>query len=174
MDKVVDFLFSHQANFFWSLGAFLVFVVILYPLGVKKILAAIDAREAKIRGDLGEAEQAALKAKQVRADLDQQMKDAEHRIQELMSEARRDAEGLKSTMMDQGRTEIEALRVRALREIEAARHGAIVSLRREVAEIAVIVASQAIDAHMDVNKHEALVVDAIDRFEAQQAAAGKG
>jgi F-type H+-transporting ATPase subunit b len=158
---------SYTANFFWALSAFVVFVLILYRLGVKHVLAAIDAREAKIRTDLHEAEQAAVKAKQVKAELDQQMKAAAHQVQELMAEARRDAEALKTQLMDQGRTEVDGMRVRALREIEAARHGAIVSLRREVAEVAVLVAEKAINERLDAGKHEQLVVDAIARFEAQ-------
>lgn len=167
MDQLLS---SFGAHFVWGLVAFAVFVLGLYRLGVKHVLAAIDAREERIRSDLAEAEQAATKAKQVRADLDKQMRDAEGRIQEMIAEARRDAEALKSGMLDQGRTEVEALRVRALREIEAARHGAIVSLRREVTDMSILVAEKAIGERLDRSKHEQLVADAITRFEAQQGA----
>ena len=163
-------LASFDVHFYWGIAAFVVFVLVLYRMGVKHILVAVEAREERIRSNLAEAELAATKAKQVRADLDKQMREAEGRIQEMIAEARRDAEALKSSMLDQGRSEVEAIRTRALREIEAARFTAIVSLRREVTDLSMLVAEKAIGERLNQSKHEQLVADAITRFEAQQGA----
>lgn len=164
MDAILS---NFLAQFLWGLAAFVVFVLILFKVGVKQILAAVDAREAKIKADLQAADDAASHAKKVIAENEAKMKAAEHEIQERMTEFRRDAEAHKIKLIDQGRAEIETLRHRAMREIEAARHAAIVSLRSEIAEISVSVAEKAARVHLDPAKHEELVLTAIEAYEAQ-------
>jgi F-type H+-transporting ATPase subunit b len=162
-----QFLTSNAAHFFWGLSAFVVFVVILIPLAVKPVLAAVDAREAKIREDLESAERVAIEAQKAKAQLEALIKANEGKISEMMAEARRDAEAHKAQMIEAGRADIEAIRVRALREIEAARHAAVISLRGEVAEIAVLVAEKAIRERFDAKKHEDVVAQAISAYEAK-------
>lgn len=164
-----EILTSNLAQFIWGLSAFVVFVLILFKVGVKHILAAVDAREARIRKDLSDAEQASLEAKRQREANEVERKAHEAKIAELMAEVRRDAEEHKSKLVEQGRQEIEAMRVRALREIEAARHAAVVDLRNVVSEVAVLVAEKAIGERLDVAKHEDLIRVAVERFDTQNA-----
>ncbi len=169
MDQLLT---SFAANFFWGLSAFVVFVLILIRLGVKPILEAVDAREAKIRQDLASAENVAQEAKKAKAQLEALIKSNEAKIAEMIGEARRDGEALKAKMIELGQTEAEAIRVRALREIEAARHAAVISLRAEVAEIVVLVAERAIHERLDAAKHENLVLEAISHYESKLTKVG--
>jgi F-type H+-transporting ATPase subunit b len=164
MDAILS---NFLAQFLWGLAAFVVFVLIVFKLGVKHILAAVDAREAKIKADLQSATDAAGHAAKVIAENEAKLKEAEHDIAERMAEARRDAEANKAKLIDQGRVEIDAMRHRALREIEAARHTAVVSLRREIAEISVAVAEKAARVQLDPAKQEELVLTAIEAYETQ-------
>jgi F-type H+-transporting ATPase subunit b len=164
-----EILTSNLAQFIWGLSAFVVFVLILFKVGIKHILAAVDAREARIRKDLSDAEYASVEAKRQREANEIERKAHEAKIAELMAEVRRDAEEHKSKLVEQGRQEIEAMRVRALREIEAARHAAVVDLRNVVAEVAVLVAEKAIGERLDVAKHEDLIRVAVERFDTQNA-----
>ncbi len=164
-----DILTSNLAQFIWGLSAFVVFVLILFKVGVKRILVAVDAREAKIRKDLLDAEEAAGEARRQREVNEKERKAHEGKIAELMAEVRRDAEDHKAKLIEHGRVEIEAMRVRALREIEAARHAAVAGLRRQIAEVATLVAEKAIGERMDMAKHEELITAAITRFDAQNA-----
>ena len=164
---MVDFFLGHIPDFFWGIGAFIVFVLFLFKVGLRPVLAAVDAREARIRKDLAEAEQAAVEAKLQRAANELERKAHEVKMAEAMAEIRRDAEEHKSKLIEQGRVEIDAMRVRALREIEAARHAAVVGLRTQIAEVAVIVAEKAIGERLDVAKHESLIEAAVSRFDAQ-------
>jgi F-type H+-transporting ATPase subunit b len=84
-----------------------------------------------------------------------------------MAEARRDGEAAKAQLVEHGRTEIEAIRTRALREIDAARSAAVINLRSEVAEIATSVAEKIIRQNLDAAKHEQLVATAIDAYESK-------
>lgn len=156
---------SFDANFYWGLAAFVVFVLLFLKLGVKHILAAVDARDAKITRELKESEESYTKAKQLQADLEKQLRDAEGRITAMMTEARRDADVLKAKTIEQGRGELEAMRNRALVEIEAARHTAVTQLRAEVAEVATLVAEKILHGQLDAKKHEDLVMRAIETYE---------
>jgi F-type H+-transporting ATPase subunit b len=163
-----EFFASNVANFIWGCAAFLVFVLGFYMLGVKHILAAVDAREAKIAREIREAEEAYARAKKVQADVDAKFAAAESKISELMAEARRDAEKHKGDLVEKGRTEIEALRNRSLRDIEAARHAAVIMLRQEIAEVSVQVAEKIVREKLDAAKHEQLVSQALEAYEASQ------
>jgi F-type H+-transporting ATPase subunit b len=171
---IADFIFEHISDFFWGLGAFVLFVLILYRMAAKHVLAAVQAREEKIARELRESEDAYTKAKQVQAELEAKFRAAEGRISELMSEARRNADQLKTEAVEKGREEIEALRVRSLRDIEAARHAAIVDLRAEVAELAAMVAEKILREKVDARQQEQFTAQAIDAFEARRAGIGAG
>lgn len=159
-------LSSFTAQFFWGLSAFIVFVLVLYRLGVTKILAAVDARDAKIRKDLADAEEAAAKAKVMQAELEKKIRASEEQVTATATRLRMEAETAKEALVEKGRVEIEAMRVRAMQDIEAARHAVIVNLRKEVADIAIEVAGKIITAKLDDARQGELVKQAIDAYEA--------
>ena len=166
----MDTFFSDNlVHFFWALGAFVVFVLIFIRLGVKHVLAAVDAREARIARELAESEATFARAKLMQADLDLQMKGAEARIAEMIGEAKRDAEALKARIVEGSRGEIEAIRTRSLREIEGARHTAIVQLKQAVAEIAVQVAEKIVREKLDAGAQQQVVGSALEAYEARLA-----
>lgn len=164
MDK---FFSDNLVHFYWALGAFVVFVLIFIKLGVKHVLAAVDAREAKIARELKESEDAYAKAKQLKEELDRQMKGAEAKIAEMIAEAKRDGEALKAKIVESGRADIDAVRVRSLREIEAARHTAIVELKQAVAEVAIQVAENIVREKLDAGRQEQVVASALGVYESR-------
>lgn len=165
MDQITSFFIGHIPDFVWGIAAFVVFVLILLKLALKPVIQALDAREAKIRNELLESEQAYQKAKQVKDDLERQLKEAERTIAAKMAEARKDAETYKSEMMEKGKAEIDAMRVRALREIEAARYGAVMAVRTQIAEVAADVAGRILKETVDPGRHVGFVDQAIHSFE---------
>jgi F-type H+-transporting ATPase subunit b len=164
MDK---FFSDNLVHFFWALAAFVAFVLLFVKLGVKHVLAAVDARESKIARELKESEEAYAKAKQVREELDRLMKGAEAKISEMIKEATRDGEAIRAKAVETAREEIDAVRNRSLREIEAARHGAIMQLKQAVAEVAVQVAEKIVREKLDASKQEQVVGSALDAYEAR-------
>ena len=159
-------LSSFTAQFIWGLSAFIVFVLVLYRLGVTKILAAVDARDEKIRKDLAEAESAAAKAKQMQAELEKKIRATEEQVTAMATKMRLEAEQAKDALVEKGRAEVEALRQRSLQDIEAARHAAIVNLRKEIADIAADVAAKVITVKLDDARQGELVGKAIEAYEA--------
>jgi F-type H+-transporting ATPase subunit b len=159
-------LSSFTAQFFWGLSAFIVFVLVLYRLGITQILAAVDARDEKIRKDLAEAEAAAANAKTMQIELEKKIRASEEQVTVTANRLRHEAELAKDALVEKGRAEVEAMRVRVLQDIEAARHAAIMQLRQEVADIATEVAGKIIIAKLDDGRQGDLVKQAIDAYEA--------
>jgi F-type H+-transporting ATPase subunit b len=162
-----EFLSSYLGSFIWSLSIFVVFVLILLKVGVKHVLAAVDAREAKIARELKESEDAYAKAKALKDELDAKMRGAEAKISEMIKEAARDGEAIKAKAVETAREEIDAARNRSLREIEAARHATIVQLKQAVAEVAVQVAEKIVREKLDAAKQEQVVGAALDAYESR-------
>lgn len=165
---IQDFVNNHIPDFFWAMGAFVVFVLILLKVGLKPVAKALAEREAKITREIKESEDAYAKAKALKEQLDAQLRNAENKISEMMAEARRDAEAHKTSLVEQGRGEIEGIRQRSLRDIDAARSAALLDLRSEVAEIATQVAEKIVKQNLDARGNDQLVAAAIDAFEAQR------
>ncbi len=163
----MEFLLDHAYSYFFGLAAFLIFATVIAKVGIRPIVQAIDARESKLKLELKESEDAYTKAKQLKEQLDAQLRNAEAKIAEMMAEARRDGEAAKAQLVEHGRTELDAIRTRALREIDAARSAAVINLRAEVAEIATSVAEKIIRQNLDAAKHEQLVGTAIDAYESK-------
>lgn len=159
-----ELLESNAWNFFWGLAAFIVFVLIIGRIGVRQILTAVQAREEKIAREMKEAEDAYARARKVQADVDAKFAAAEGRIAELMNQARAAAEGHRTELVEKGRQEIEAMRSRALVDIEAARHAALVSVRQQIADIAIEVSEKIVRERLDPARHEAMVGEALQAY----------
>ncbi len=156
-------------NFWWGIGAFVLFVLLFFRLAFKHILAAVDARERQIAGQMKEAEDAYLRAKRVQAEVDAKFAAAESSIAALIADARKHAEELKTDLLEKGRAEIEAQRQRSLRDIDAARNAALNSMRGQIAEVAIQVAERIIREKMSPAVHETLVAETMAAY----AAAGR-
>jgi len=163
-DAKTSFFLNHVPSFVFSAAAFLIFLWIVARFGVKPIMKAIEARDERIGTQLDEAEQAFARAKNLQKELDEKLAGAEARINELMAEARKDGESAKAALVEEGRGEIDVQRQRALREIEAALHAAVVELRDEVADLSTIVAGKILDERLDASRHQDLVATTIEDY----------
>ena len=173
----MEFLFAQLPSFVWAVFAFCLFVGGILKFGIKPIVQAIDARDARIDEQMTQAEEAATTAQALQAKLDEQLSGAEAKIQEMLAEAKKDGEDLKNKLLEQGRVEVEELRHKTMREIEAARYQAIVALREEVAEVSTTVAEKILTKKLDAGLHQELVADAVADYEKGQGlsmAGGEG
>ncbi|MFW5752899.1 MAG: hypothetical protein ACOCYV_02485 [Planctomycetota bacterium] len=169
MGGIGDFLFGAIPDFVWGVVAFVLFVLVLYRMGIKNILVAVDAREGRIRAQMEAAASAAAAAAIRQEKLDAEFAAVEDKIRAMMAEARRDAAVLRERAIEEGQAEVESQRAQALREIDAARHQAVLDLRREMADIGLLMAGRAIDAELDRERHRELVERALDDYVNAQA-----
>jgi F-type H+-transporting ATPase subunit b len=113
---------------FWSGVTFVIFLFVLARFAWKPLIAALDQREGKIRGDISAAESARLKAEQLLAEHAKRMAQVHDEVREALAEARRDAERLKQEIVGVAQKEAQAAKDRAVHEISRARDGALKDL----------------------------------------------
>lgn len=169
---MLEFIYNSVPDFFFALLAFVVAVLVVLKWGLKPVVAAIDARDQRIASQLEQAETTNRKANELQAELDRQLKGAEAKIAEMIRRAEAEGNEHKQRIVEEGRAEADRLRVRALRDIDAARHGAVIELRREIAEIATQVAESVIRRELDTQLQGELVSTAVKAYEREMFGVG--
>ncbi|TVR13963.1 MAG: ATP synthase F0 subunit B [Planctomycetota bacterium] len=162
---MIEFIFNTVPDVVFSLLAFVIAGMVVLKWGIKPVVQAIDAREKRIASQLEQADAANAKAAELRADLDRQLAGAEAKIADMIRRAESEGNDHKQRIIEEGRVEAERLRRRAVRDIDNARHGAIVALREEVADIATQVAESVIRRELNADVQRDLVAAAVDAYE---------
>jgi F-type H+-transporting ATPase subunit b len=112
----------------WSGVTFVLFLLVLTRFAWKPLIAALDAREGRIRNDIAQAEAARVKAEQMLAEHAQKLSKVQEEVREIIAEARRDADHTRQEIISEAQKEAEASKQRALTEINRARDAAIKDL----------------------------------------------
>lgn len=121
------------------------------------ILKGLQAREAKIRGDLESAERASRDAAASLAQYKQQLADAQREAQRIIDESRTNAQRLGDQLRVQAEEQAAGLRKRAELDIENAKKQAISEVYEEAATLATQVAAQILKREVRPEDHRNLV-----------------
>ncbi len=132
-----------------QIAAFLVFLVLLWKLGSKPILQMLDERQARVQEGLEAAQK-----------MQEQLQATAARNDEVLAEARRDAQSILAQAREQGDAAIARAREEAARQsdeymaraqaaLRAETEQARQELRNEVADLAVLAAGQIVRKELD-------------------------
>jgi F-type H+-transporting ATPase subunit b len=169
----MEFLLNHTNSFIFGLGAFLVFCMIVGRFGIRPVLKALDQRDATIAKALADADATSKKAIATQVELNQRLAKVEAESATLLSEARREAGEVRAKIIADGEKTLDDLRERSLREIEQAKRQALVELRAEIAQVAILVAEKLIHERIDANNsHLRMVDDTVSSIADANVAAG--
>jgi F-type H+-transporting ATPase subunit b len=140
-----------------QLVGFLIFLFLLRVYAWKPVLDMLEARKAKIAGDLAEAEQKKQEAMALRTKLDQELRvidqQARQKIQEAVTEAQKMAGDIRADAQAQARARLE----RAEKEIEAERAKAQKALLEDMARLAVGGAERILRKKLDEPEQRRLI-----------------
>jgi len=145
----------------WTILTFVVVLVILRRTAWKPLLTALTEREDSIRASLHDAEEARTQAQKLLDENKKLMAAAEEQSQRIIKEGRDMAERLKAEILDKANAASHQLVVQAREEIQREKESALVQLRAEVADLAIIAAGKILDANLDPAKQRAIVDAAI-------------
>jgi F-type H+-transporting ATPase subunit b len=154
---------------FWTLLVFIILMVLLYKLAWGPMLNGLKKREENISGALEAAQKANEDAKKLQASLEEQMAQANQRVNALMDETRKAAARTQEEMLSKARAEIAAERDRLRRELDTARDQALQDLSSYAARLATDVAGRILRRDLNVDDQRRLVDEALG--EMHQAAA---
>jgi F-type H+-transporting ATPase subunit b len=138
---------------------FLIFLFLIRKYAWGPVLETLEARRAKIVGDLAHAEKEKQDAAALKADLDRQLKgieaQARQKIQDAVSEGQRIAAEIKSDAQNQARARLE----RAEADIHTERLKAEKALQEDVAKMAVLGAEKILKKKLDEAEQRRLIAE---------------
>ena len=158
---------------FWTLVTFIILLVLLAKFAWGPILAAMNAREAGIKGDLdkarGDREDAERLLGEHRALIDQ----ARRERAEAVEAGRRDAERLKAEILEDARKQREQLVQQAQAQIASGLRQARSELKGEAADLAIRVAGKLIGTRTDDATQRRLVEEYLADLERLGGSTGR-
>ena len=156
----------------WSLIVFLLFLGVLTAMAWKPLTGGLDAREARIRKDIADAEAARVKSERSLSERQARLDRTQDEIKELLAEARRDAEVAKANILEQARTESAAERKRAVADVERAKDQALAELFSTMGDRVADATERVLGTGLTREDQNRLIDDALAQFGNRQTTAG--
>lgn len=147
---------------------FAVLAVILYFFAYKRILGVLDARSAKIKDSLEEADRVRLDAQEQQSQMQRTLDEGRQEGQRVLQDAREAAERYREQQQGQARAQADEMLERARNEIHSEREAALEQIRAQFAGLAVTAAERIIRRSLDENTHRDLIDEVLAEGETMQ------
>jgi F-type H+-transporting ATPase subunit b len=144
---------------FWTLVTFVILLGLLKRFAWGPILAAMNAREDGIKSDLDNARKDREEAQRLLDEHRGLLNQARKERAEAVEAGRRDAERLKTEILDEARKQREQLLKQAEAQIDAGLRQARASLKGEAADLAIQAAGKLMGRNLDDATQRRLVED---------------
>jgi F-type H+-transporting ATPase subunit b len=112
----------------WSFVVFVAFIVVLKSFAWGPLIQALDEREQRVVTAISDAESKQRESEELVKEHTRKIEAAQDEIQAMMVEARSDADRIKQDILEQARQEAESIKSHAVDEIERARELALKDL----------------------------------------------
>ena len=146
----------------WTMGVFVLLLVILWRFAWGPILKAVEAREKGIQDSLDEAARRNQEASELLDEHKRQLADARRQANDLLQEGKAAGDSLRREIEEKARSEAQAMVERARVDIARERDAALDTLRRESVELALAAASRLIRENLNQEKDRRLVEGYLD------------
>jgi len=153
----------------WTLITFVILCIVLRTFAWGPLAGALDAREAKIHGNLAHAEEARVKAEKMLADYQAKLATAQDEVLKTLAEARREAESTRQEILAQTEKDVAAVKQRALLEIERTKDAALNELFDHMAGTVANATEKVLGRTLTDSDQDRLVNEALVEFSRQQA-----
>ncbi|MFN5469063.1 MAG: F0F1 ATP synthase subunit B [Pirellulaceae bacterium] len=136
----------------------------LYFAAWKKIQAALTAREEKIDKQIRDAQYASEEAQRKLAEYQQKLDAAALQAQEMLVQAKKDAEASGQRIVSEAQAEAQRQRDNALAEIDAAKVAAIGELGKKSTDLAFSLARSIVGREVKAEDHQQLIQEALRKL----------
>jgi F-type H+-transporting ATPase subunit b len=143
---------------------FLLFLFVLGKFAWAPLASGLDAREARIRTSISEAEAARLKAEKMLADHAAKLAGVQDEVKAILAEARRDADQARQNILGDTQREVAAMRQRTLDEIGRARDQALKELFDAMAGQVVSATEHVLGRSLNDGDQNRLIDEALSQF----------
>ncbi len=148
----------------WTWITFGVVLVLLKRYAWQPLLAMVEEREKKIAESLRRADEARDQAEALLEEQHQRLAQAQEEIEAMLKESRAMAEQTRNEILAKAREDANRMLERAKADIERERHAALMSLKKEVADLVVAATGRLIGMNLDEKKHRQLIDEYIQEI----------
>ena len=145
----------------WTWVAFGLLLAVLWKMAWGPILGGINNRESKIKSDLSRAEKAQADAEVLRKQYESQLAEAQRTIQDMVSQARKDADRSRAELLTAAKAESERVLEKGRRDLAGEAEKLKVELRTEVAGLSMSIAEKIVNRSLDARVQEDILKDAL-------------
>lgn len=158
------FLLPVPEELFAGIIAFSIVFFFVWKWAIPVLNKTLEARQAAIAGELETAESAKVEAESLLRDYRQQVAGAKDEASKILADARDAGEAVKGDIIARAEGEAQQIKTRASDEIAAERERAVAGLRRQVADLSLVVAAKVVESTLDADTQRDLVDRYIDEL----------
>lgn len=143
----------------WSIIPFALVLLLFWRVVLPRLQKTLDERSAAIEGGIAQAETAQAEAKEALEKYNALLADARAEAASIRDQARAEGTQILQEMKTNAQAEADRIAQSAQAQIEAERHQAVLSLRKEVGNLALDLASAVVQERLSEDAKAASVVD---------------
>lgn len=144
---------------------FTLLALLLYFVAYKPVLRMLDERSARINQGIQDAENASRRAAEMEQEFERQMAAARREGQEIVAQATQASERAGQEILEKAREEGRAQIERAREEIARERDLAMADLRRQVAELSLMISEKILGEALDDQDQHRLIAEFLEQTE---------
>ena len=167
---MLESLGIHLPQFIAQLVNFGVLFLILLLVGFKPFLRMMDERSNKIKESLEAGERAKAESVKAQDEVAKKLEEAAKEGQQIVAKAVESAEEVKKNAAADAKKEAAAILEKARAEAKREQEEALSELRKDVADLAVVVAGKAMGNTLDDNYQRKLIDEALKEANALKQA----
>lgn len=143
----------------WSIIPFALVLLLFWRVVLPRLQKTLDERSEAIEGGIAQAENAQAEAKEALEKYNALLAEARAEAASIRDQARTEGTQILQEMKTNAQTEADRIAKSAQAQIEAERHQAVLSLRKEVGNLALDLASAVVQERLTEDAKAASVVD---------------
>lgn len=148
----------------WSLIVFVVFIFVLRAFAWGPLIQALDERELRVITAINTAESKQKESEELVKEHARKIEAAQDEIQAMMVEARSDADRIKQDILEQARQEAESIKTHAVDEIERARELALKDLFDQINGRVIDATEQVLGRALNESDRDRLIDEALSQI----------
>jgi F-type H+-transporting ATPase subunit b len=151
--------------FIWTIVTFLVLLGLLAKFAWRPLLQALESRQERIRKSLDDADRARQELERLQRESVKMMQQARMEAESIVTQTRADAERLREELKQKAKDEADNILRNAQQQIQLQTRQAIQQIRREVADMAVLLASKLLERNIAKEDNARLIDDTLKQIE---------
>ena len=149
----------------WTIGIFLLLLIILWRFGYGMMISKLDARDQAIRGAIDEARVEREEANKLLEEQKQMLDETRRKTAEMISQAQQDAKRERDRILEEARRDAEQKVQDGRRQIEDETRKALADIQGAVADLSLQVAERLLERSVSDEDHKALVDKAVSQLD---------